>query len=112
MHRRNSILTEKLWNGLKGIPGVRLYGPQPNKPRTPTIGFTIDNVASTDAARRLASKGLFLSHGDFYAATVIKRLSLEPEGLLRAGCACYTSIDEIDRLIEAVTELVNVNGES
>jgi cysteine desulfurase family protein (TIGR01976 family) len=112
MHRRNSILTEKLWNGLKAIPGVRLYGPEPNKPRTPTIGFTIDNVASTDAARRLASKGLFLSHGDFYAATVIKRLSLEPEGLLRAGCACYTSIDEIDRLIEAVTELVNVNGES
>jgi cysteine desulfurase family protein (TIGR01976 family) len=112
MHRRNSILTEKLWNGLKAIPGVRLYGPEPNKPRTPTIGFTIDNVASTDAARRLASKGLFLSHGDFYAATVIKRLGLEPEGLLRAGCACYTSIDEIDRLIEAVTELVNVNRES
>ena len=105
MHRRNSILTEKLWNGLKAIPGVRLYGPEPNKPRTPTIGFTIDKVASTDAARRLASKGLFLSHGDFYAATVIKRLGVEPEGLLRAGCACYTTMEEIDRLLEAVTEI-------
>ena len=107
MHRRNSILATKLWNGLRAIPSVRLYGPEPNKPRTPTIGFTIDNVASTEAARRLASMGLFLSHGDFYAATVIKRLGLEPEGLLRAGCACYTTMEEIDRLIEAVTELVN-----
>ena len=105
MHRRNSILTKRLWNGLKAIPGVRLYGPEPDKPRTPTIGFTIGNITSTEAARRLASKGLFLSHGDFYAATVIKRLGLEPEGLLRAGCACYTTTDEIDRLLQAVTEI-------
>ncbi|HSE34039.1 MAG TPA: hypothetical protein VLA93_20870, partial [Pyrinomonadaceae bacterium] len=66
---------------------------------------TIDNVRSSDAARRLSEKGLFLSHGDFYAATVITRLGLAPEGLLRAGCACYTTSAEIDRLIEAVTEL-------
>ena len=111
MHRRNAILAEKLWKGLRAIPGVRLYGPEPDKARTPTIGFTIDNVAATEAARRLAAKGLFLSHGDFYAATVIKRLGLEPEGLLRAGCACYTTMEEIDRLVEAVADLVE-NRES
>lgn len=104
-HRRNSVLAKRLWDGLKSIPGVRLYGPEPNRPRTPTIAFTIDNVPSSEAARRLASKGLFLSHGDFYAATVIKRLDLEPEGLLRAGCACYTTVDEVDRLIACVGEL-------
>lgn len=105
MHARNSILTRKLWTALKSIDGVHVYGPSPDKPRTPTISFTIDNVRSSDAARRLSEKGLFLSHGDFYAATVITRLGLEPEGLLRAGCACYTTSDEIDRLIEAVREL-------
>jgi cysteine desulfurase family protein (TIGR01976 family) len=105
MHVRNSILTRKLWTALTALDGVRVYGPSPDKPRTPTISFTIDNVRSSDAARRLSEKGLFLSHGDFYAATVITRLGLEPEGLLRAGCACYTTADEVDRLIEAVREL-------
>lgn len=105
MHARNAILFERLWNGLKSIPQVRVFGPGPEKPRTPTIAFTIENCESTVAARRLAEKGLFLSHGDFYAATVVKRLGLEPEGLIRAGCACYSTMEEIERLIEAVTEI-------
>ena len=37
-----------------------------------------------------------LSHGDFYAATVVERLGLGAEGLVRAGCACYTTEEEID----------------
>jgi cysteine desulfurase family protein (TIGR01976 family) len=105
MHLRNMQLFERLWNALSVMPRVKLYGPPPDAARTPTLAFTIDGCASTDAARRLAEKGLFLSHGDFYAATVIERLGLEPEGLIRAGCACYTTEEEIDRLIAAVKEI-------
>ncbi len=105
MHSRSMRLFERLWNALTSMPGVRVYGPPPGSPRTATLSFTIDGIASTDAARSLAEKGLFLSHGDFYAATVVKRLGLEPEGLIRAGCACYTTEEEIDRLIEAVNDL-------
>ena len=104
-HARNSQLFARLWNALSSMPRVTLYGPPPDAPRTPTLAFTIEGCTSTDAARRLAEKGLFLSHGDFYAATVVERLGLEPEGLIRAGCACYTTEEEIDRLIEAVNEL-------
>lgn len=104
-HARNLQLFTRLWNALSSMPRVTLYGPPPDLPRTPTLAFTIEGCTSTEAARRLAEKGLFLSHGDFYAATVIERLGLEPEGLLRAGCACYTTEDEIDRLIAAVSEL-------
>lgn len=105
MHVRSSELTKKLWEGLSGIPNVRLYGPTPELPRTPTVSFTVTGIASTDVARRLAAKGLFLSHGDFYAATVVERLELGEEGLVRAGCACYTTNDEIERLVEAVNEI-------
>jgi cysteine desulfurase family protein (TIGR01976 family) len=105
LHRRSAALLERLWAGLATISGVRLYGPTPDLPRTPTIAFTIDGVPSTDVSRRLATQGLFLSHGDFYAATVVERLGLGAEGLVRAGCACYTREDEIDRLIMAVEEI-------
>jgi cysteine desulfurase family protein (TIGR01976 family) len=105
MHSRSMRLFERLWNALSPMPRVRVYGPPPGSRRTATLSFTIDGIASTDAARSFAEKGLFLSHGDFYAATVVKRLGLEPEGLIRAGCACYTTEEEVDRLIEAVNDL-------
>ena len=95
----------RLWEALSNISGVRLFGPPPHVARTPTISFTLKNVASTEVARRLAERGLFVSHGDFYAQTVVDRLGLQPEGLVRVGCACYTSDEEIQRLIEAVREL-------
>ena len=105
MHARTSRLFERLWNGLSSLSRVTLYGVPPGAPRTPTLSFTIDGVTSTEAARYLSDNGLFLSHGDFYAWTVVQRLGLAPEGLIRAGCACYTTEDEIDRLIEGVTNL-------
>jgi cysteine desulfurase family protein (TIGR01976 family) len=105
LHHRNALLFQRLWNGLKSIEAVTVYGTPPDSPRTPTVSFTINNCQSTDAARQLATKGLFLSHGDFYAATVVDRLGLAEEGLIRAGCACYTTSDEIDRLLEGIREI-------
>jgi cysteine desulfurase family protein (TIGR01976 family) len=102
-HARNLTLFTRLWNALSSMPRVTLYGPPPDSARTPTLSFTIDGCTSTDAARRFAEKGLFLSHGDFYAYTIVQRLGVE--GLIRAGCAIYTTEEEIDRLIDCVYEV-------
>jgi len=107
LHERSSAQVARLWESLSRINGVRLSGPTPDVERTPTVSFVVNNVASIDVARRLAERGLFASHGDFYAATVIERLGLAPEGLVRVGCACYTNDEEIERLIEAVREIAN-----
>jgi cysteine desulfurase family protein (TIGR01976 family) len=96
---------KRLWESLSRINGVRLYGPSPEALRTPTVSFIVKNVASTEVARRLAERGLFVSHGDFYAQTVVDRLGLQPEGLVRVGCACYTSDEEIERLIEGIQQI-------
>ncbi|NOT07525.1 MAG: cysteine desulfurase-like protein [Gemmatimonadales bacterium] len=106
LHTRGAALLNRLWEGLAGERRVKLYGPPPSAPRTPTVGFTVSGVDPTTAARRLAERGLFLSHGDFYAATVIERLGLKEGGLIRAGCACYTTAEEVDRLIGGVRSLV------
>jgi cysteine desulfurase family protein (TIGR01976 family) len=106
LHARACRLTELLWEGLAATRGVRLYGPPPGEPRTPTVAFTVDGLASDEVARRLAARGLFVSHGDFYAATVVERLGLGPDGLVRAGCAVYTTAEEITRLVEGVREIV------
>lgn len=95
-------LVSQLWDGLSAVATASLYGPPPLAPRTPTVSFTVKKVASTEVARRLAELGIFASHGDFYAMTAVERLGQAGEGLVRAGCACYTTAEEIERLIEGV----------
>ena len=105
LHERGERLLSKLWQGLEAIDGVRLFGPPPGRPRTPTIGFEIEGIDPSKAATKLAERGVFLSNGDFYATTVIERLGRAQSGILRAGCACYTTEDEVQRLVEGVRTL-------
>jgi len=105
LHERGDALITQLWNGLREIERVRLYGLPPGAARTPTIAFTINDVPSIEVAKNLAERGVFLSHGDFYAMTIVERLGLAPDGLVRAGCACYTTAEEVDRLLAGVREL-------
>jgi selenocysteine lyase/cysteine desulfurase len=49
---------------------------------------------------------VFVSDGDFYATTIVSRLGQSRHGLVRAGCACYTTEGEVDRLVSGVQMLV------
>lgn len=105
LHERAAAQVTQLWQGLGALPRVRLYGPPPNAARTSTVSFTVAGVESTAVARFLAERALFVSHGDFYAYTVVERLGLLPEGLVRVGCSCYTTDDEVERLLAAIAQL-------
>ncbi len=102
LHSRGGALTTQLWKGLSAIERVRMYGPLPDAPRTPTVAFTVEGVSSTEVSQRLVERGVFASNGDFYATTVIEKLGRTEDGLVRAGCACYTTEEEVERLIDTV----------
>ncbi len=106
LHERGSALFRKLWSGLCETDGVRVYGSPPGTARTPTLSFTVRGVAARDVARHLAGSGVFVSSGDFYATTTVERLGESRQGLVRAGCACYTTEEEVDRLVSGVQRLV------
>ncbi len=105
LHARGDALTARLWEGLAAIGGVTLYGPPPGTARTPTISFTLRGHSTEAVARALVSRGVYASNGDFYALTVAERLGRGADGFVRAGAACYTSADEVDRLVAGVREL-------
>jgi cysteine desulfurase family protein (TIGR01976 family) len=107
LHERGTQLVTRLWNGLSGIPGVTCFGPPPSAPRTPTVAFIVAGVAPGEVARRLSERAVFVSDGHFYAPTVVDRLGVA-DGVVRAGCACYTTADEIDRLVAGVREIARV----
>lgn len=106
LHVRGDALLARTWNSLAEVPGVTLYGPKPGTPRTPTLSFTLRGHKTDDVAIELAKRGVFISNGDFYAATIVDRLGLVPDGLVRVGCSCYTTDEEVDRLLAGVRALV------
>lgn len=107
LHARGEALLARLWEGLGAIDGITLHGPLPGTPRTPTIAFRVAGHSSEAVARFLAPRGVYVSHGDFYATTVARRLGVTEDGLVRAGCSCYTTMDEVERLIAGVQALVH-----
>jgi cysteine desulfurase family protein (TIGR01976 family) len=105
LHGRGEELFQRLWDGMNAIDGVRTFGPPPGARRTPTLGFSVPGVDPEQATATLARAGVFVTHGDFYATTVVARLGFADSGILRAGCLAYTTRAEIDRLVEGVRRL-------
>jgi len=103
LHQRGADLTRRLWDGLSAIKDVTLFGPPPETPRTPTVAFAVKGVAPRDVSLRLAEKGVFASSGNFYAVSVMERLG--HGRLVRAGCSCHTTKEEVDRLVAGVREI-------
>ncbi len=62
-------------------------------------------VDAETVAASLADRAVFVSSGDFYALTVVERLGYAQDGLVRAGCALYTTAEEVDRLVEGVAAI-------
>lgn len=109
LHERGHALLTRLWDGLHAIDGVTVFGPGPDEARTPTVSFVINGIPAEEVTKQLVERGVFTSHGDFYAMTVIERLGQTEHGVVRAGCACYTSLEEIERLLDGVRAIAQAH---
>jgi len=96
-------LHKHMRRGLESIPGIRLYSNAAR--RTPTETFTVDGHASDEISIALAERGVSAPASNFYALEVSRHLGLGDEGGVRVGLAPYTTIEEIDRLIEGLREI-------
>ena len=107
--KHDTALVKTLHDGLSSIEMVKVYGPGLDQKRTSLVSSTVGDHRSRVVAEALVDDGLFLSSGDFYAATVVERLGVEDQGLLRSGCAIYTTREEVERLVESVSKFVRNN---
>uniref|UniRef100_A0A7C3KFL4 Cysteine desulfurase-like protein n=1 Tax=Oscillatoriales cyanobacterium SpSt-418 TaxID=2282169 RepID=A0A7C3KFL4_9CYAN len=92
------------------IPGVTLYGitePSQFAWRTPTVGIRVAGYSPLELATQLGDRGIFAWNGNFYALNLIQRLGLEADGgLLRLGCMHYNTLEEVQRLLHVLHEIV------
>jgi cysteine desulfurase family protein (TIGR01976 family) len=90
---------------LDGLPpGCRLLGLPTMEGRVPTFAFTVDGLSPAEVAGRLGELGFAVWSGNYYAVEVMERLGL-PDGAVRVGFVHYNTIDEVDRLLDALSRL-------
>jgi len=94
---------------LASVPGLRVHGiadPSRLGERVPTFSVTLAGHHPRAIAEHLASRAISTWDGDFYAWELVRALGLaEDGGLLRIGLVHYNTLDEVDRLVEALLEL-------
>jgi selenocysteine lyase/cysteine desulfurase len=92
------------------VPRLRIHGlsdPDRVDERVPTFSFTLEGHSPRAIAEHLATRAISAWDGDFYAWELVRALGLEPAGgLLRVGLVHYNTLDEVDRLVEALHELI------
>ena len=104
VHAHERALLDELEPALRGIPGVTVHSNA--RSRTPTLLFTVAGRDPQDIRGQLAERGVNAPAGHFYAIECSRHLGLGDTGGVRVGLAPYTSADDIDRLLTALTEII------
>ena len=103
-------LCERLLLGMKAIPGLKVYGitdPERFDQRCPTIAVRIEGFTPLELATRLGERGFFTWDGNYYALNLTEQLDVEKDGgFLRIGLFHYNAVEEVDRLLGALREVV------
>jgi cysteine desulfurase family protein (TIGR01976 family) len=109
IHAHERDLSLGTLDRLLTVPSLRLHGiadPARVGERVPTFSFTLEGRSPRAIAEHLASRGISAWDGDFYAWELVRALGLDDAGgLLRIGLMHYNTLDEVDRLVEALLEL-------
>ncbi|GAC1542002.1 MAG: cysteine desulfurase-like protein [Vulcanimicrobiaceae bacterium] len=107
--KEEATIFRSLVDGLRALDGVTVFAPPAGVPRHPTVAFAVEGVSAGDVARRLSDEcGVFVSHGNFYAATALSTVApalAAGDGVVRAGVAMYTTHDDAARLVAGVKAL-------
>ncbi|MGU3433205.1 cysteine desulfurase-like protein [Actinomycetes bacterium M1A6_2h] len=99
--RHEARLRARIERGIGELPGVTLYSRAQN--RTPTLLFTVDGVSAATVASRLGEQRIAVGAGAFYCDEATRHLGLTADGGVRVGLAPYSTDDDIDRLLEALS---------
>lgn len=104
------VLTSHLIEGLLALPGVTVQGitdPAALRHRVPTVSFTHAGISTHAIAEGLAKRDIWAWSGHNYALEPSRLLELdESEGVVRLGLAHYNTMDEVERTLAALSELV------
>ena len=112
IHEHERKMMEKMIAGLLAIPRLTLYGisdPQQFDNRCATFVVRIEGHTPLELATKLGESGFFTWDGNYYALNLTEQLGVERlGGFLRIGLVHYNTMEEVERLLGALREIVSI----
>ncbi len=114
IHEHESALLKRMIAGLVKIPRLKIYGitdPARFDERCATLAIRVDSGKAghtpLELSTQLGDRGFFTWDGNYYALNLTEHLDVEKSGgFLRIGLAHYNTVEEVDRLLTALREIV------
>ncbi len=102
-------INQALLTALQEVPGLMIFGqtdPGHLHERVTTFSFRLKDLHPNLVAKKLADEGIYVWDGNYYAVNVSERLGLEESGgMVRVGLAHYNTLQEIEKLKEALLKI-------
>lgn len=105
LEKHEEALTRHALGELQAIPGLRLLGPRDPEHRLPVFSFSLANREPLAVLRYLDARGIAVRAGDLAALPLLKHFGVH--AAIRASCYCYTQVEDIDRLSQALRDLAH-----
>ncbi len=111
IHNYEAELTTYLFERLRQIPEVTIYGPEPNthgEGRAALASFTVENIHPNDLSTMLDEAGVAIRSGHHCAQPLHQYLNISSTA--RASLYFYNTRDDIDAFIFALKDTIEFFG--
>lgn len=99
VHEHERTLAARLYDGLAGLPGIRVIGSAAGVERAGLVAFDVDGVHAHDAGQFLDARGIAVRVGHHCAQPLHRRLGLTAS--VRASVYLYNTAEDVDAFLNA-----------
>lgn len=106
IHRREMSLMRRFYDGVKEIPGIRLYGDYAGEDRAAIVALNLDDWDSSRVSDELyVTYKISTRPGAHCAPLMHEALGTMEQGIVRFSFSCFNTEEEIDYAVRAVREI-------
>ncbi|HDI53009.1 MAG TPA: cysteine desulfurase [Candidatus Bathyarchaeota archaeon] len=92
--------------GLMELERVEVYGPRDPEHGMSVVSFNVEGLNPHEVALALDAANIMVRSGHHCALPLVKHLLNRPQGTVRASTYIYNTLDEAEKLVERVKEIV------
>jgi len=109
IREHEAALLGRLLDGLRAVPGVRVFGTLDVRTQTAVVAFALVGKSPDTVAQALDERfGILCRPGLHCAPLAHRTLGTAPLGTVRFSPGPFTSVDEVEQAVCAVRELAHV----
>jgi cysteine desulfurase/selenocysteine lyase len=110
IEERERSHVQRLAAAFNDLEGVTVYGPSANQPRVATLSINIDGVSAEQVGAMLDADYHVCVRTGLHCAPLVHQdeSTVEQKGTVRFSPGYFTEDDDIDQVIEGVSELVGL----